>query len=214
MAFKIGTTAVIDDTRKLTNLASSNTAIHDMDSWTKGSQATRGGSGSWGAGTQNLRTLGVQPTTNHFAEAILVLDCYLCTTSPPNWSGSIKLQLGNSRNMIIDDAAVKIKINSRVMVYFKNTGVGNTKTTAATYPQTFLESWQTYDADTNSGGTWIYPKRGAPYGNQNSGFGSRMLTPLNSLLLGNFDYSTGTITLTWPAATTTTLGWRTNMFWR
>ena len=212
MAFKIGTTAVIDDTRKLANLASSNTAIHDMDSWTKGSQATRGGFGSWGAGSQNLSSLGVQPTTNHFAEAILVLDCYLCTTSPPNWTGSITMNFGNSRSYVIDDAAVKIKRSSRVMAHLQNTGVGSTKTTATTYPHIFLESWQTYDADTSSGGTWINPKRGAPYGNQTSGFGTRKLKIRAGAT--DFDYTTDTITLNWPAATTTTLGWRTNMFWR
>jgi len=193
MAFLINNSSVISDTRILQNLnADPVPSIFDLDGWSKGTDYSRGGFGSWSSGTENLRTQTVQPTTNDFGELVLRLNCDLIASGSQNWGLSgVWLQFVGSTKTAefqISSGSEPISSGSEIYVYMHNS-----KGIFTSSPYLFCESFMTSEV---------------------SGDATELLQPINRFSIELFDFESHDLVISWPSASTTTMSWDAQMFWK
>ena len=186
MALLVNNLSIISDLRLLDNITADNTSIHAIDRWTAGTNYSRGSISGWSAGTTNLRTETVQPTTNDFSEAILYLNCDLITSGAQTLSG-LQLQFGTSRNYTLMYSH-SIGIGSKIIIYIK-AGRGSAGTTL---PQLYLESYRSVSP------TAI----------------SQMTSQTDLFIDSTFDFDTDDMVITWGSTTASGLSWNSRMWWR
>ena len=194
MAYLINNSSIISDTRKLQNLATTDPvpSIWDLDGWSKGTDYSRGGFSSWSAGTENLSTQSVQPTTNDFSEAVLRLNCDLISSGTQTWTGIVSLKFQNqfqSQTFTLVPSGTPISSGSRIYVYMAASD-GRYSATPYLICQSFIP-----DEDTG--------------GNANE-----EQSPYNQFTVELFDFTTYGLEISWPTASTTTMSWDAQMFWK
>lgn len=181
-------------TRRLQNLATTDPvlpSIFDLSGWNAGTLYSRGGSGSWSSGTENLRTRSVQPTTNDFSEAVLRLNCDLISSGDQTWSGFVTLKfVGASNTGLFNLMAFfgKISIGSVIYVH-----ILSSRFESSTLTQYRCESFDTQESGGNS---------------------TEVLQPYADFLIDGFDFTSHDLEISWPNASTTTMSWNAQMFWK
>jgi hypothetical protein len=194
MGYKINGVEVLSDSYGLSNIAVVPTSVHDQRRWNNGSSYQRS-SASWTAGTVNLNTQNVQPTTNDFSEALLKMTCNSIASGTQSWTGNITLQFSNagtatSRAYTMDDSAVNIGINSFVFVYIKAGGGNN----SPTRPQFYLSSYQSV-------------------GTRN--VESNKVSKYKRIFVNeSVDLTSDDIIISWPGSTASSMSWIHEMWWR
>lgn len=191
------------------------TDIHNMNNWSTGSEVSHGGAGSWSAVTHNLRTSSVQPTTDDWAEAIVHIYCDYMQLGAFSWTGSTTMEFGTAskNNITIDDAAVNVKVNSRIIVYIQN--IATAYTSANNRPAVIIQSWQTFDAGGSFMTTWNNPARMGVYNSSGGSSGnSQSAYSTKHILDPSFRWTTDTVKLNLPTMNTTNARWKTKMWWR
>jgi len=191
------------------------TDIHNMSNWSTGSEVSHGGAGSWSAVQHNLRTSYVQPTTDDWAEAIVHIYCDYMQLGAFSWTGSITMEFGTTsvNNITIDDAAVNIKINSKVIVYIQN--IPTSYTTSNNRPAVVIQSWQGFDAGGSFMSTWNNPARMGVYNSSNGAAGNASSAYSTKHMIDpSFRWTTDTVKLNLPTMNTTNARWKTKMWWR
>lgn len=200
MAFLINNTSVIQGggqyplENRLQNLASTNPvlpSIFDLSGWNAGTMYSRGGSGSWSSGTENLRTRSVQPTTNDFSEAVLRLNCDLISSGDQDWQGFVTLKFQGASNAAIFTLVAfgePVSIGSSIYVH-----IISSRFESSTLTQYRCESFLTQESGGNA---------------------TEVLKPYANFSIQGFDFTSHDLEISWPSATTTTMSWNAQMFWK
>lgn len=195
MSFLINNTYVIQNaTLRLQNLATTDPvlpSIFDLSGWNAGTLYSRGGSSSWSSGTENLSTQSVQPTTNDFSEAVLRLNCDLIASGDQLWEGFVTLRFVGASNaalFILVPFYEPISIGNEILVH-----IISSRSESSPLTQYRCESFLTKES---------------------GGAATEVLKFYAEFSIDGFDFTSHDLEISWPSATTTTMSWNAQMFWK